>query len=136
MDYVIPLGALDRAVTQIKTALLDGGEFALFSNDFTPDANTVVGDLTEATFTGYARAAVATFSANYFTAEDYAACNSPLASFAPAAPYTIQEVIYGWYYLDANGDLALAGRFDGPQAMDGPGQLLELLVRYIQGNPL
>lgn len=133
--YVIPLLALARLVTDIKTNLLDGGEFGLYVNDVAPTIDTVIGDLTEATFTGYARATVTTFSAVYYTGEDYAATNSPLASFAPASPYTVTEIVYGWFYLDANGDLAMAGRFAVPQPMDGPGELIELVVRFVQGNP-
>jgi len=134
MSAVQVKNALIKAMTEIKTAILDGGSMRLYQNDYTPTAATTLADLTEADFTGYAAVTLTTWSGVYLTAAGYAAVNSPLASFRPVAPFTVGNQIYGIFIRDVAGALVLAQRFDDPVSMvDGNG-LLDLIYRYSWGN--
>jgi len=136
MILVSPKAWLMTNQAAIK-ALLDTGELALFTNDITPDVNTVVGDLTEATFTGYARATLTAWLAPHLNVNLQSVLNSPLASFATAAPYTVGEQVYGGWIEDAAGNLAFAFRFDNaPIPMIGAGDAIVVAVESLLGNPM
>ena len=136
MELVYPKEAQLRILTVLKTELMDAGEMALFSNDITPDVNTVVADLTEATFTGYARATLTTWLAARLNTALEGVQTSPLAAFAAAAPFTVGEDVYGGWIEDSNGDLILMFRFDNaPIPMAAVGNAIVVAVDHILGNP-
>jgi len=55
--------AILEALDDYNAAHAADWEFGLYENNFTPDVNTVLGDLTEASFPGYARQPVAAIAA-------------------------------------------------------------------------
>lgn len=130
---VVP--SLTKVITLLKTDVLDGGSMGLFQNDITPNESTVIGDLTVATFTGYAPVTLTTYALPYLIGNNQAAVNSPLASFRPASPFTVGNQVYGFFVLDTDGALLACGRFDDPVSMTDAGDFLELIYRHIIGNP-
>lgn len=133
------IAAMIRLMNLIKTDAtigLNAGEMKLFTNDITPGPNTVVADLTEATFTGYAAAALATWSPERVNASLQVVHTSPLASFAAASPFTVQEEVYGGWIEDAAGNYVMGFRFDnGPIPMGAVGDAFLVAVDHILGNP-
>lgn len=127
MPSVVVQPARRASLEEIKTNLLDTGSLRLFQNDVAITDETVVGDLTVATFGGYANVAVALWNAVYTETGGLAACNTPLTHFAAsgAAP---SNLIYGWYYLAAGGALFAAGNFDEPIPMGAVGNALPLVL--------
>lgn len=101
-------------------------EVGLFTAPTAPDRDTVLADLSEPTYTAYARQA---FSALGFTA---AAVASHLAS-APGALVTFTtdgtatDVIYGWFLVDSGGTILVAiALFDyGPYTLSVSGQTVK-----------
>lgn len=94
----------------LQTHLVDS-VMHLYQNDVTPTPALVLGDLTVATFTGYAGVDLAAWGNPFLDAENMATILSPLATFRPTGT-AIQNVIYGWYILDDGGLLVAAGRFE------------------------
>jgi len=85
-----------------------GSNVRLFDNDFTPDTDTVIGDLVEASFVLYAMQPLVPIPPVIWV--------SPFASavFTPVM-FTNGDVVdhdvYGWYITDFTGALMAAGRF-------------------------
>lgn len=126
--------SLVKAMAALKTAMLDGGFAGLYQNDITPTVNTLLADLTEADFTGYARVTLAAWLVPYLSAERKGASISPIAIFRQVAPFTVGNQIYGWFVLDKDGVLMLSGRFDNPISMVDINGIIELIVTYFFGN--
>lgn len=84
----------------------------LFKNDFTPVLGSVVGDLTEATFTGYS--AITLTGASWTnTPGDPVTMSYAEQTFTSSADQTAQS-IYGYYLVRATGgELIIAERFTG-----------------------
>lgn len=124
------------ALAEIKTALLDLGALKLFKNNYVPSLDTVVGDLTEADYTGYLAITLTTWTAPFLDVAGRGEIRAPHGFFAPAAPYTIQNTVYGYWIEDSNGDLILACRFvDGPIAMGAAGNACIVEPYLIFQNP-
>lgn len=120
--------ALLRQLAAIKTAELDGSKLGLYTNDFTPNANTVIGDFTVATFTGYAQVTITLFDAAYIDENANAAIIGGLVQFAPASPYTVGESVYGWYLTTSTGALISGGRFpNAPVPMGVAGNYVQVV---------
>jgi hypothetical protein len=134
--FAIPKASELKQLADLKTNVVDGGECGLFQNDYTPNADTVIADLTECTFTGYARVTLTTFTAPYLTAEGKGAIQSPLANFNTASPFTVGQLAYGYFVEDVDGDLLLAGRFPAPIPMASLGDHIAVLLEYALGNPV
>jgi len=136
MDFTVVKVSALKQLADLKANILDGGEMILFQNDYTPTPDTIIGDLTVATFTGYADVTLTTYSDPYLTADQRAAVLAPLAQFNAASPFTVGNAIYGFAIKDVDGALVLAGRFpDAPIAMAGLGDHIAALVEYVWGNP-
>lgn len=90
----------------------------LFKNDMTPTPTTVIGDLTEADYTGYAAQPVGAWGGAFVNAEGKAQVTAPSLQFQPSGS-TVTNVCYGYYYRSAGGGTPLLGavRFDEPVAM-------------------
>lgn len=128
--------ALLRIMASIRTAALDGGEMALFTNNITPGPQTIAADLTEATFTGYARAALTAWTVERLTPALEAVHTSPMASFAAASPFTVQEQVYGGWIEDVAGNYVFGFRFDdAPISMGALGDAVLVIVDHKLGNP-
>lgn len=97
----------------------------IYQNDVTPTAATVIGDFTEATFTGYA--SVELSSSNYAVAAGAGAADPATASY-PAVNFTSSsdqssQNCYGYYITRrTTGDLLWCERFtDGPYNIQNNG---------------
>jgi len=99
----------------IKTGL--NGELKLFKNNITPSGTTVLSDLTEADFSGYA--AVATDTTDYNAVSEVSnkavLIATAYANFIHNGGGTA-NTIYGYYY-EQDGALLQVERFDTPQLM-------------------
>lgn len=137
MDFIVASAHAALEITELKTALLDGGKMLAFSNDYTPSNLSVIGDFTQATFTGYTAGGVTltTWSDYYDKPDGGEAILSPTVTWNAAAPFTIQETIYGVYVTDVNGDLVGGVRFDVPVSMGAAGDAIHFAVEFILGQP-
>lgn len=81
----------------------------LFKNNVTPNEDTVIGDLTEATETGYASI---TLTGSSWTVSTLVGITS--ATFAEQTfTFTVGADIYGYYVTSNGGNLLWLERFDG-----------------------
>lgn len=116
--------ALDYLVGKVTT--VRDLQLRLFKSNTTPDESTVVGDLTEATFTGYA--VITLTGANWTTAAgDPATGSYAEQTFTSSADQT-PESIYGYYLTRVtDGDLIAAERFsNGPYVIANNGDTIKL----------
>ncbi len=107
------------ALKNILTAMIGiGGEFEtvtvhLYKNDYTPSIGTVIGDLIEADFDGYAASSAVTWGAVVQSSD-----GTPLVigdtKTAVATGSTTPNTVYGYYYTDSGGNLKGAAKFDEP----------------------
>ena len=99
----------DLGLEDVLSALVNrppGYHIRLFTNNFTPTTSTVVGDFTEATFTGYAAIALSGWTAPT-VASHVASTTANPATFTATGSF---QSIYGWYVTDAAGDYVCGGR--------------------------
>jgi len=95
----------------------------LFKNDVTPDESTVIGDLTEADFTGYSSQ---TLTGSSWSAASSGATSYAEQSFTSSADQTAQTV-YGWYLERATGgELVAADRFSSPPTIENNGDVIKV----------
>jgi hypothetical protein len=118
-----------KEFTELKTPIFDAGKLDLYQNDFTPNDQTVLADLTVADFTGYAQVSLTTYVAPYTEPDGKAVITTPQAVFASSGS-AVQNVVYGWYVLDADGDLLAAGRFDDALNFSGVGDAVVMHVEF------
>lgn len=118
--------------TAIRRAALDyltgvaapftGWLLALWTNDLTPDQNTVWADLTEATFDGYARTAAVDFEAAGLDVLDAAVAPASDNYYFLCTGTTTLEVVYGWALIDPAGPtIKLIKRLAEPVAINRSG---------------
>jgi hypothetical protein len=106
----------------------------LFTNDITPAEADVVGAYTEATFTGYAAAVMA--SADWtISGTTPTAAVAAQKTFASTAAQALQNV-YGWYMTTAtDNELVQAFRFtDAPRPIQNDGDQILVIVRLTAAN--
>lgn len=116
--------------------LADGQHIHLFMNDFTPNINTVLGDLTEANFTGYAAANSANYGAAAINAAGQPVMHTGALNFTAADPLTVTAVVYGWYATNIDNDTLLyAERFAAPVPVVYPGQQVTVVLN-MRGDSL
>lgn len=90
----------------------------LFQNNITPDADSVLGDFTIATFTGYASVPVdrSDFGGTFISA------HVAYSDSAVVPTYTCTggsaQTVYGWYMVATISNVVVAAqRFDSPRSM-------------------
>lgn len=108
----------------LRAAFNAGGLLmGLFQNNLTPGDTTVLGDITEATFSGYARQALAGFGAAT-TVSGRASTTGSACSWTRGAGGTSNS-IYGYYVLDSTGTKLLWIERDpnGPVSMTAVGTI-------------
>lgn len=101
----------------------------LFQNNLTPTVSNVLGDFTEATFTGYASQTLAYSGSPVHDAVNHV-WYQPCAqlTWTMGTPGTTNNV-YGVYLTDAAGNLRGAGRLDGaPAPMSVAGQTVSVTL--------
>lgn len=87
----------------------NGYQLCLFVNDYVPTQATVIGDLTEASFGGYARITTDSWGTAFINAATIAESDEVLRTFTvTGAPLT--QTVYGYFLLDAAGVLIAAER--------------------------
>lgn len=115
----------------LQAAILAGwtaGKLKLFSNDFSPQFDTVVGDFTEATFPGYAAIDDVSGPASGTDAET----GLPTVSWMDGSTWlattiVTPETIFGWYITNTAGSSCLAaGRFDESVTINSDGDVLAI----------
>lgn len=129
----VPVNSRLDQLDAIKTASLDGGSLRLFQNDYVPNKDTVLADLTIATFSGYANKTIATWNDPFLDPAGLATCLAPLQEFVQTAD-TISNIIYGAYYLDSGGALVWVDRFANSVPMADATSRLNMVPKYQFGN--
>ncbi len=109
--YIVDAGVTDvlNAWLGISTSKMATGKVRLFSTSVALSDSTVIGDLTEATFPGYAAVALTGGSWNAVTVTSHVASTSLTspASFVYGTPGSPQT-IYGAYITDSGNTTLLA----------------------------
>jgi len=108
--------------------LLVGAKVGLFSGSPNLTVATVIGDLTEAVYTGYARQSLGTLSAQYTDDNGDEQRDSALLTFAPSGS-TTGDVITGWFLVDSGGTMLLGAEYlDSPKTMSGADDHLPIVI--------
>jgi hypothetical protein len=122
-----------KKLGKLKTAYYDAGKIGLFTNTPTITRNTVLADLTEATFVGYAQVTLTTFGAAFLDPSgNYADIVAPLAQFTMTATTTLQTIT-GYFLLDKDGIYVGAELLPAPIPLTSVGQTISILLAATQG---
>jgi len=107
----------------------------LYSNDYTPDKDTVIGDLTETTFSGYAAASL-TWGTAFLDGQKVACSSAGQKAFTKSG--ATSDNVYGAYITDVAGTgLLRAARLpDAPAFMDVDGSVLLITLLLTLTNGL
>lgn len=98
--------------------------------------STVIGDFTEADYSGYAAATIAAWLAPYLDPAGGASIQSGTQQFDfGTLPGNINS-INGFYLVNSDGDLILASAFPAPIAMTQPGDAIPVDVVLNFGAPV
>lgn len=113
MDLV-PSQAFSLGVTADAIATtLDACKVKLFQNNIVPGPNTILGDYTEATYSGYAAEAI-TWSDPTIADDGSIEVIGIVGEFRPTSSVVVNS-IYGLLLVDTTGAILYAGaRFDAP----------------------
>lgn len=111
-----------------------GHKIHLFKNDYTPVNTTLLADLTEADFTGYAAKDAVAESAPVINGNDEAYSTSGVLDFVSTADMNPVQRVYGVYvtFLDATATRVLltATRFDNWQTIALSGDKVRLTMDW------
>jgi len=135
-DQLLPNEGIAQQLASILSAPIPGllpWTLILWVNDITPDADTVLGDLVEATFPGYARATLS--RADWTVPVVHSGCahstwgTDPILWFVTGPT---SDVVYGYAMVDLIlGVLRTVQRFDNADIQPlAPGQRIALLPEY------
>lgn len=102
MAGIVPKAAASATLTALITALLANLKMRIFVNNITPDANTVIGDFTEATFTGYSAASLTTWSAPSIDGTGASISTTVQGQFTGTSGGGTGNM-YGYYLTDSGG---------------------------------
>ena len=121
------LKALRQALQTSIGTHLNAGFLKLFQNNFTPNFDTVIGDFTEADFTGYAAieaAGAATVGIDPVTG-DLIVVWADGTNFLNTG--AVEQTIYGWYVTNAAENASfMAGRFETTQVVHQNGDIISV----------
>lgn len=112
MTAIVAANGREQALRYLigDTSTTEELRLRLFRNDVTPDEDSVTGDFTEATFTGYASVLLDTWTVTPGTVPEAV---HTLIDFVSSADQTA-ETIYGYYVVRVtSNDLVAAKRFTG-----------------------
>lgn len=119
MALKIPKARLQVELDALVTALFGGAtplKVLLFTNAVTPDRNTVIGDLTEATWSGYSRQTLPALGASTYVSPDAITVAGSDVQFTNSTAGDV--TLYGYAVVDNAGVLLWAER--DPAAVSGP----------------
>lgn len=108
----------------------------LFNNNVTVVAGTVIGDLTEATFTGYAGKAISSvaFPTPTINGSDQAESDGPTMTWTCTSTPGSPETIYGLYvtFTDqfSNPKLLFAANFAAPEVITTSGDSINKIMNW------
>lgn len=88
----------------------------------------------EADYTGYATQTITAWLDPLLNPAGGASIESGLKQFAITTPYTVSNVIQGWWVETATGDLVCAGDFSVPKALVGAGDGIPFNVELVFGG--
>jgi hypothetical protein len=134
---VLPGVVPQQGMTKVASFTVTGlavSEIRLFSNNITVGPNTVIGDLTESTFTGYAAQALATVPAA--VADPVLGGVSifiPSHLFTASGTTTPAESCYGAYLVDTAGALIAAANLQTPVDMsdNGDSVMIQMTLNFL-----
>lgn len=109
MSLKIPYLRSLQYADAIVDALLDGGSLHLFKNDYTPINTTVLGDLTEANFDGYASITLSGWGAAALNGDNKAQVDHAIQTWTKTAGAT-SNTVYGIFVKTAGGSFLYAER--------------------------
>jgi hypothetical protein len=107
--YTVANNFSDIGIIDVLSALQSrppGYTLHLYTNNYTPVTTSVIGNFTEATFTGYAPVALSGWTSPGVTAHVASTTANPITFVATGA----YQSIYGWYVTDGAGDYVCGGR--------------------------
>jgi hypothetical protein len=117
-------------------ALLDAPNYKtvhLFKNNATVDHNTVLADLTEADFSGYASITLSGGTVqSLLDASRRAVTLWNMVSWTKSG--ATGNTIYGYYYKNNAGDLTGVEKWDSPETMTTDGQVLQFVPQDTEGS--
>jgi hypothetical protein len=113
--------------TKTWSAAVKPPKIKLYSNNIAIGPSTVVGDLTECIFTGYAAATTALTAGLSANGTPVAVENAGAGDLFVAGAIGTADIAYGWYMVDNAGtSLICAEAFDLPFSFDETGDSLLL----------
>lgn len=93
---------LNDPTAEITPTFLNSLKIRLFKNNLTPGTGTVIGDFTEADFTGYAAISLSGFPASSIVSHAASSTGSQVTFTVGSSPTTTNN-IYGWYVTNSAG---------------------------------
>lgn len=129
--------ALELAILDAITAAdapLDAAVLHLYKNNLVFDpATVVIGDLETASYTGFTTPTLVWDVASV-SDDGHAEVMAAQATFRPTSSVATND-IYGYYVVNAGGDLLFGGTFEGgPLPMNGVNDVIKLTVVYRLGS--
>jgi len=109
-------------------AILPTSEVRLFQNNLTISATTVIGDFTEATYSGYA-AQTSAWTTPATDGSGRAHTQSDVLQYAHSGGATA-NTIYGYYVVSSGGDLLFAEKFASSITMDDSTDAFNLQIDF------
>ena len=137
MQFFPNQGALE--VASLVRAALAPSSLRLFKSDFTPSVSSTFDDFeaNKCDFTGYPATGIVlpTWFAPVLNPAGGASIDSPTVQFATAAPYTVSNLVGGWYVVaDTNDQVIAAGTFANPIPMGAANQGFPMNVTLVFPN--
>jgi predicted exporter len=130
MDLFATQALNEIAAAAVIADGLDLAKVKLFKTDVAVDKNTVLADLTEADYVGYASEAV-TWLAPTISEDGEVEVQGIVGEFRPTNDVTPNDVYGVWVTNDAGTAPLLVGRFDdGPYPMNNASQNVIVTLRY------
>jgi len=109
---------------------LNGAKLRAYQNNYTPVDTSVIGDFTQATFSGYAEITLNTWTAAALNASNKAETSMAAQTWTVAAG-GVSNTVYGIYVVDAAGNLLYAeANPAGPVTLNTIGQFYSYLPRF------
>jgi hypothetical protein len=135
--FVASKAGLLNAILNVTAGWTGAGPttIRLFSNVVTPTPTSQLSDFTEADFTGYGAVTISSWTDSFWASQG-AAFQMPGVTvvFAPASPYTVGQVIYGYFVQNtpSSGPATLVGAevFPSPVSMSQAGDQIVLGFLY------
>lgn len=126
-------------VASLLRTYLEASNLRLFKSDFVPAVSSTLAEFVaaEADYTGYTAggAPLAAWFAPVLNPAGGASIDSPTVQFAAAAPYTVGNLIGGWFVTNDDDDTVIAtGTFANPIPMGAANQGFPMNVTLVFPN--